>query len=601
MNSIIWRGVSSTTIKGLLICELPPITKPEMRIKETVIDGREGSIIEELGYSAYEKTIVIGLHGAFDINKVIKYFTGEGDIIFSNEPDKVYRAKICGKIDYTRLLRFRQASITFKVQPFKYKFNEFFRETQTATASGTEIVVGDSAYANFKAFKIYGKSTQAGTPTPDEPVELVSAGTDGGVYVSVTGANLLPYPYTNGTSAVNNGITYTVNLDGTVLVNGTATEHSAFNLMTTTAGMRFAQGWISVSSGIGMNKNVSIQADVYVDGNYVGTVQSADENSSKRLFTTPFNVLRVGLMVAKGTTVDNVLLKPMVCSTETTPPYEPYKVKEFTITTPNGLRGIPVASGGNYTDASGQMWCADEIDLERGVHIQRCRKATFDGTEKWDYENKDKYFILLHSVFGSANIGTPFCSHFVKGTTNESGHFFGGNVGFGFYHTSANVNEWKNFLSQQMTSGTPVELVCSLATPIETPLTAEQIAMCKALKSNEPSTTILNDENAYMSVEYIKPFEVFNEGLEDSKPLMVLKGSGTVEISVNGTHTFTYTFPEGENEVYIDSEKEDAYLGGVLKNRNMNGEFPILIPKTNIISWSGDVESIEILPRSRWL
>jgi phage-related protein len=82
---------------------------------------------------------------------------------------------------------------------------------------------------------------------------------------------------------------------------------------------------------------------------------------------------------------------------------------------------------------------------------------------------------------------------------------------------------------------------------------------------------------------------------------MVLKGEGAVVISVNGLEIFEYTFPDGENEVVIDSEKEDAYLGDVLKNRNMNGEFPVLLPGTNIIEWSGSVSSIEILPRSRWL
>ena len=82
---------------------------------------------------------------------------------------------------------------------------------------------------------------------------------------------------------------------------------------------------------------------------------------------------------------------------------------------------------------------------------------------------------------------------------------------------------------------------------------------------------------------------------------MVLKGSGTVGISVNGVMIFEYTFPDGENEVVIDSQSEDAYLGDVLKNRNMSGEFPVLLPGTNIIGWSGSVSSIEILPRSRWL
>jgi predicted phage tail component-like protein len=124
MNEIIWKGVSSTKIEGLLICELPPITKPQMRTKTTTIDGMDGSIIDDLGYAAYKKDIVIGLRGGFDIDQVIKYFTGEGDLVLSNEPDKVYRARISGQIDFNRLVRFRQATIKFDVQPFKHKYLE---------------------------------------------------------------------------------------------------------------------------------------------------------------------------------------------------------------------------------------------------------------------------------------------------------------------------------------------------------------------------------------------------------------------------------------------------------------------------------------------
>ena len=47
----------------------------------------------------------------------------------------------------------------------------------------------------------------------------------------------------------------------------------------------------------------------------------------------------------------------------------------------NGLRGIPVTSGGNYTDPSGQQWVCDEVDLERGVRVQRVDKAAFDSTK----------------------------------------------------------------------------------------------------------------------------------------------------------------------------------------------------------------------------
>ena len=39
--------------------------------------------------------------------------------------------------------------------------------------------------------------------------------------------------------------------------------------------------------------------------------------------------------------------------------------QQLSIQTPNGLPGIPVDSGGNYTDASGQQWVCDDVDFER--------------------------------------------------------------------------------------------------------------------------------------------------------------------------------------------------------------------------------------------
>lgn len=49
--------------------------------------------------------------------------------------------------------------------------------------------------------------------------------------------------------------------------------------------------------------------------------------------------------------------------------------------TPNGLPGIPVTSGGNYTDPHGQQWVCDEVDLEREMKVQRIDKGAFDATK----------------------------------------------------------------------------------------------------------------------------------------------------------------------------------------------------------------------------
>lgn len=124
MNYIIWNNKNSQSINGLLISELPPISKPQMRVKETVVDGVDGSVIEELGYESYNKTIAVGLKNGADVDEIIEYFTGNGEITFSNEPNKYYRATIINGIDYARLLRYRVATVTFRVQPFKYAKGE---------------------------------------------------------------------------------------------------------------------------------------------------------------------------------------------------------------------------------------------------------------------------------------------------------------------------------------------------------------------------------------------------------------------------------------------------------------------------------------------
>lgn len=124
MSWINFKGADSRDLKGLVLCELPPISKPQIRIETTVIEGKNGDISESLGYSAYDKTLKIGLSAGFDINQIIKYFSGKGEVIFSNEPDKAYNCEIFDGVDFERLVKFRTANIKFHTQPFKYLKDE---------------------------------------------------------------------------------------------------------------------------------------------------------------------------------------------------------------------------------------------------------------------------------------------------------------------------------------------------------------------------------------------------------------------------------------------------------------------------------------------
>lgn len=123
-NSIIFKGVNSGDIDGLLISELPAISRADRRTQTTKVDGRDGDVVDYLGYEAYKKELVIGLTRNFDIDEVINFFTGEGWAIFSNEPTKRYYVRFEDGFDLDRLVRFRKGKITMVAQPYKKLVSE---------------------------------------------------------------------------------------------------------------------------------------------------------------------------------------------------------------------------------------------------------------------------------------------------------------------------------------------------------------------------------------------------------------------------------------------------------------------------------------------
>ena len=120
MNYLVINGIKSDSVEGLMIQSLPPISKPLMRTSVEEIGGRDGDIVTTLGYAAYDKEVTIGLHGNFNVDDAISYFSKSGQVVFSNEPDKYYNFEIIQQIDFEKLLRFRTAKVKFHVQPFKY-------------------------------------------------------------------------------------------------------------------------------------------------------------------------------------------------------------------------------------------------------------------------------------------------------------------------------------------------------------------------------------------------------------------------------------------------------------------------------------------------
>ncbi len=244
------------------------------------------------------------------------------------------------------------------------------------SASGESITLSDTSDSNVYGLTIYGKTTQAGTPTPDAPVELVSVGNSGGIGVMVAGEN---------------------------------------------------------------------------------------------------------------------------------------ETQGMTVATPNGLPGIPVTSGGNYTDANGQQWICDEIDLARGVYVQRIAVKVFTGKESYvDY------------IAGAGGVTltvlhldkTPLiCSHLVPGKPTV-GWANSGAIVFAVAAVGcATMDEFVAFVTEQYSKGTPIAIAYVLPAPIETPLSEEEISAYASLHTYRDHTTVSNDAGAYMELEYVMDAKKYIDSL----------------------------------------------------------------------------------------
>lgn len=177
----------------------------------------------------------------------------------------------------------------------------------------------------------------------------------------------------------------------------------------------------------------------------------------------------------------------------------------LTLSTPGGLPGIPVSSGGNYTDENGQQWICDEIDLKRGKYVQRVSKVVVDGVNV-KFEDKNNSFWNLPNFTApgiTQAVGAPFSSNYFPE------HIFGGNLAYDFiYAMDENINpyfssddELNAFCAEKYTDGQPLEIYYPMD-PIETDLTAEEIATYQALHTYTPNTTVSNDTGAWVKVGY---------------------------------------------------------------------------------------------------
>ena len=172
----------------------------------------------------------------------------------------------------------------------------------------------------------------------------------------------------------------------------------------------------------------------------------------------------------------------------------------LTLQTPNALPGIPVSSGGNYTDENGQQWICDEVDLARGVRVQRITKIKVTSSLSWQTTGNavDRYFAWFSGIYTS----NVLCTHFstALGSETVGGAIANQNnlVGFAFAEKgTTTLDDFKQFLDEN-----DVFIWAALATPVETALSAAEIAAYKALTTYAPTTVISASDVSGLAASY---------------------------------------------------------------------------------------------------
>lgn len=342
------------------------------------------------------------------------------------------------------------------------------------------------------------------SPSPEYPQEIESVGQSGEIGVTVTGTNLLPFEVGqkgNGFEVFADGVQVDVDRKTDIYAVGqnnsnVESGYDEFALMT--AGKYYIYS---------DTQDVYLYVVVWRKGKNVVLGYSVGTNAAQ-IEIMDGDKFRIFLRTVEAF---NGKVKAMITRTPmNATSYEPYKpAQTLIIPTPNGLPGIPVSSGGNYTDADGQQWVCDEVDFKKGVYVQRV--ATETPKAKW------KNFEETADVPNRYRISGALVNRYRDGSTKcLISHGIYTNFGIApgwalnsttfYYHPKEDVTkeEAKEQILGFINSANPLTFLGQLETPIEKPLTTEQLATYKALRTYSPTTTVANDAEAGMSVGYAK-------------------------------------------------------------------------------------------------
>lgn len=462
-----------------------------LNIEMMTADGIEKSV-DSNGYVTFTNSKTWKMYPSYDIEGFNGILHTNIEIVSISGAAGVYAANSAD--DYSTYVNsVGKKNIAKKVDGF-FRFMVAIDPGASVTFRASVSVNADAVYEPYTG----GKAS----PNPDYPQELVSAGNGGAINTSVGGKNIAEVANSQSVTSryqamvtiapiqLLPGVSYVLSFD---------TENTGINCYINSNAFSY-QGFKMDGTRKSFVYTYAAGKAMTVTGGTVTLVTRDSETSD----------------VASGK-ISNVQVEIATVATA----YEPYKpVQTLTASTPNGLQGIPVESGGNYTDEYGQQWICDEIDFARGVRVQRVTTDNIDNYAYFSFLYRNSQYTNF-AYYNAPNRleGKGLATHFAHnvGATNltASGFYYGGGALQVCFENSVLEKygavsgdeasyriAFQAWWREQATAGKTPTFMLALKTPIETPLSAEELAQYAALHTNKPNTTVMNDAGAYMDAEY---------------------------------------------------------------------------------------------------
>lgn len=387
------------------------------------------------------------------------------------------------------------------------KVNSIYRQTATSFN-----VVGTSE-GSALAHTIYGMSVQDGTPTPTSPVEIKSAKAN----FECVGKNLINFPYSD-TNIISGGITFNVQSDQSILLDGTAsdTTNSYFTLVSkrkipkSLLGKQIHFGMITTNT----SAEVGILINLYTgdDGATQSYQWSRTNKLNLRTETIPNDTTYwlIRLYVLRGDTVSNVVAKPILSLIPDTV-FTPNQHTD--VTTDLTLRAIEVASTDDYThECDGKYYIADTLDWSEDKGYQITRRighgVLSDYITGFSGSISNTFLCQLGKNFSESSKSVISSNKYHNAYTKAPSTLVDGDAKFWI----SNDNQWgfknSNYSNiQEAREGevnTTVDYI--LATPTTEPITSAQAQALLSLKTYDEATSIsaTGDIEPSVDLEYSK-------------------------------------------------------------------------------------------------